>query len=713
MSADVFDEDIEYDGVEVEEDELYFDDDEDDEDDGYIEEEYFDDDEDVEEPNELHSSDSEEEEPSVEVVDDLAVPGELLEAIDNAPEDMPLDGIAVESEDSRAFFLIEGEDDGSVSCLAGVLSGSESDGSLVFTAEGYGESFDGDYPVRSLLSFEDVVLHGFGGAGADSDVPADTSAQESEPVSVRAGGSFSAQLGVDFTSLTVVHGLHADPNSISTPKYIAKGRSETIKGLDGAVKDLSVIYPLVVRRTEVYQEYLDSGSEGLFTGGYKYVLVDGLRRLASAVKLGVTDVPITVLEFGDSNIAPEASMVLSRVLNRHIRNSWSEIWGMSQAVNAVMAVAPVLMEQLLNLEPGEYLKMVEVISEPEFTDPKDQLMNGTFTLDKAYKELQKLRKEADLLEIENAQGVSAYGEAGSAVAGDVTEGGAVLSDAQVSDILELADGDVPVASSQEEAQQFAEFSADSMVGFGGEGKLQSTAERERLPKELRIAVLRRDNYECWACKHGIGISSSVADGTFEVHHTVGVYNQLESSRDDMGMISEGSDIPKLLTLCSRCHSQVHLLVEFSHAVARPRLKEDPKYKTRISMGITQEDWDSMPEFKQEEWGRLGRLATVLLEAELISGKVTRSVARGEVSAFTREPKLPYWEARAENDDTGISQELTDSLVDKVGTPEQVYGERVESVSADDSDVEDDGYVEDGDYIDDDDAEDYDYADDEE
>ena len=106
------------------------------------------------------------------------------------------------------------------------------------------------------------------------------------------------------------------------------------------------------------------------------------------------------------------------------------------------------------------------------------------------------------------------------------------------------------------------------------------------------------------------------------------------------MIFEGSDIPRLLLVCSTCHSLIHLSC----------LQEG-------KLGITKEEFDAMPEYEREKWKRVAKYAKVLLWAEKKSGKKMKR----DGGSLRREPKKPFWELSKENQDAeAIGKQVEES-----------------------------------------------------
>lgn len=91
------------------------------------------------------------------------------------------------------------------------------------------------------------------------------------------------------------------------------------------------------------------------------------------------------------------------------------------------------------------------------------------------------------------------------------------------------------------------------------------------------------------------------------------------------MIFEGSDIPKLLSLCKTDHTLVHLCAGRSG-----------------KLGITKEEFEELPEHEQDRWRNIAKYARVLLWAESKSGKSLKK------SDNFKLPNKPFWEAEKEN-----------------------------------------------------------------
>lgn len=445
-----------------------------------------------------------------------------------------------------------------------------------------------------------------------------------------------------------------NPEDITLPEYMKITRANSHKGMKSIISQLGVLNPIHVMLSEEYSTFLrENGSRNPVTGAWetdalytgvskKYRLIHGMRRVFSALENGFLDIKAIVWDFENPELGSDSAFVLGLILDRSAPREPSEIYKAMGILKMQFPATPKDLEYLLNLQPGEAMQIEEVaiwgIQQPEvYGQPWDDLLTGKKTPDQAYKALLKLRKEADKYEAEETQNVQSLGEVAE-LAQDVNQMG--VSSSAVRDSLEMDSSDSSDSSESPDSPESALAFGKVEANFSreGEGDLQTTGERKRLPKMLRDAVLRRDNFQCQTCGEGMGILSTVATTAFEIHHTVSVMNGGEGARDDIGKIAPGSPYYKLVTLCSTCHKQVHSIVIHDGHI-----------------GITQEEFEAMPEHWRSTWSKRGELAQVILEHEKISGK-----------KFKREmPKaLPYWEILKENQEAiahGVSVEESGDL----------------------------------------------------
>lgn len=536
--------------------------------------------------------------------------------------------------------------------------GEDEDGYDIW--EGRGDSFldeaKGTEPSEDEPHY-DAVEESTPALGKDLVSP-DIDVAPSEHRESEGGNSLTDYLNMGVEDFSLERGtVRIDSIVISKPKK--ESRKQSLKGLTGVVKEIGVLTPIHVMKTESFRDAEAEGREDTYTGP-RYTVLDGFRRIYAALGSGIEELQAVIWDFPDPEKGADLALVLGLLLSKTQRRTWGEVWKMYQILEMQTAMSPASIEYLLELESGQAMKLKDIALATNYPEVWIDLVDKKKTLDQAYNALNKLRKEEDQFAIEDEQGLTGLGEAGE-LAGDAT-GEGIVSEEEIREILEL-NGDMTSdemdgGEENEDAITFGEVQDTDMFGIGNEGELQSTSERKPLDPVLRNAILRRDNFSCQVCGLGDGIKSGIILGVAEVHHTVGVYNQLDGSRDDTGMIFEGSDIPKLLTVCKTCHVLIHSVVTY-----------DGK------LGISKEEFDTLPEHQQTKWLKVGKYAKALLWAEKKSGK---KMKRAEAMRLDNKP---FWEVRKENEDAI-------RLGDQVASSGRDYNDEEYSSSDDDDEYDD-------------------------
>lgn len=351
------------------------------------------------------------------------------------------------------------------------------------------------------------------------------------------------------------------------------GRQDTSSGLTNTVKDLGVLTPIHVMTTEE--------SESDEEGGYKYMLLDGLRRLYGAVRNGQKEVDAVVWDFEDKDKGSDYALIISLILNRVQRRTWKEIWNLYRILEMQHSLTPGVLEYLLQLEGGDAMKLKDVML-CDYEEVKQALMNNEKNLDACYKMLQKLRKEEDQLYKEDTMGIKDVTEEADALAGDNTESeGGQLTDEDVRELLDLAS----------DSDSLGEISEDDFDGLNTPDSdfvdQQKVGDRHALPKELRDAVLQRDDFHCQCCNmHLIGARA----GLSAVHHTIPVH---VGGKDAM---------ENLITLCVGCHITLHNME-----------------RNGGSIMMSKEDFDALPEAEKSSLKKALNLARVAIKADKMKG----------------------------------------------------------------------------------------------
>lgn len=301
---------------------------------------------------------------------------------------------------------------------------------------------------------------------------------------------------------------------------IKQGRKSTMTGLTATIKDLGVLTPIHVMTVPEESEDDD----------YKYVLLDGLRRIFGALKNGQEEISAVVWDFADKDKGSDLALYISLLLNRQQRRDWSEVWHLYQVLEAQSPITPNTLEYLLQLESGDAMKLKDVML-CDYEEVKTTLMSGEKDLDACYKMLTKLRKEEDRLAKEDATGVSDSVEGAEELASDNVGEQGELSEQDVLELLDMVDGvDEDVTD-----EDFDDLNK-------GIDEKQTVGERHPLDPALKSAILSRDNFRCKCC----GFGGAAALGVLAVHHVIPVHCGGVDSMDN------------LVTLCLNHHILLHV-----------------------------------------------------------------------------------------------------------------------------------------------------------
>lgn len=347
------------------------------------------------------------------------------------------------------------------------------------------------------------------------------------------------------------------------------GREQTMVGLTKSVKEMGVLTPIHVMTMEQVEDEDDEPDD---MRNYKYILLDGLRRVFGALKNQVFEVDAIVWDFPDKEKGRQIALPLSLLLNRTQRRKWSEIWELFQILEMQSSVTPGTLEYLLQLEPGDAMKLKDCML-CDYEEVKECLLNNEKTLEQAYKLLQKLRKEENMLEKEETMGISNVEEA-QEIVGDASEGKEGLSEQDVRELLEMADSDIDVDDE--------DFGALNQ----GEDHHQKVGERERLDPALKQAVLSRDKFRCQIC----GVGGPAFLSVLAVHHKISV-------------AAGGADaLDNLITLCLTDHIMVHVAE-----------------RNGGKLQITKEEYDESSPEEQKRFKKILKYSKIIVEANKRKG----------------------------------------------------------------------------------------------
>lgn len=420
-----------------------------------------------------------------------------------------------------------------------------------------------EYEVNNFYDDDDVNTN-------SEDIVADVSDNDMSLASALSLDKGSFAITVDTVSIS----------DIVIPSSIKDSRKETYLGLTRSVEELGVLSPIHIMILEGYAEYVEENGNDKGYEGPKYLLLDGLRRVFALKKNGLSRVNAVIYDFKDRDKASDIVNILSLILNKNQRKSWAEVWYLYQVIESQSALTPGNVEYLLQLEPGDAMKLKEIMSrKQEFPEPAEELLANKKTLQQCYNMLNKLMKEQDQLAKEDVSGVSDIEEAD----GIVNEGdGNKLSDAEVKEILDMEDSF---------DGELSEDDFDELMGNNLADDRQTVGDRHPLDPALKAATLLRDGYCCQACEAGKGYPMKYALSFLQSHHKISVANS--------GVDTEEN----IVTLCQNCHTTVHTLL-----------------KSGMKFGISKEAFDELPESIRNTMKNVMRIARVDWEAGKRLGK---------------------------------------------------------------------------------------------
>ena len=436
---------------------------------------------------------------------------------------------------------------------------------------------------------------------------------------------------------------HISPHQVVGTKPIKDYRADTYSGLFNVIREMGVIVPVVVTPLAEYADFLadnniTTGAEAdeLGYAGPRYRVLDGWRRIFASLKNNQDEIPAAIVTFHDPEVGRDLSNLMHLVLNRAQKHTWPEKWSMQKVMEESYSLTPSMLDWLLNLDAGDSMRLKEVML-AEYPEVTEDFLSGKKDLMRSYKALEKLRKEeANPTAGDDERKISSVDEASDLATDDT--GDAPLSDEEVKNLLEMGDelrevrdllnkeadtddtdidddnyGGDPIPENAAEQVGFEGGDDDEdMFGEVDENTVQDTKDRKPLSKELRTAILARDEFTCQACGYGKGITSMVHLGQLEAHHKTSVY---------VG----GSDaMSNFVTLCQRCHGLVHILAGFN-----------------AKIGMTKEEFENVPDNDQTMFRVCIKLAKVILKAEEETGKALRKY---------KPVRNPFWEQQKQAQD---------------------------------------------------------------
>ena len=336
--------------------------------------------------------------------------------------------------------------------------------------------------------------------------------------------------------------------SIVITEFDKKARFATKNGLTASIEDFGrVLNPIdVLALPSVDGEEIEM-----------YTLISGLRRVYGASRNGYKTIPAFVWHFADYEKAQRLVPLLGLILNKQQQHNYQEIWNGLSTLEHEYGLKFSQIERLYPyLESGDVLKLKEVCSESDtYPEPMTELFAGKYTLDKAYKELVKQRKERDVLEEEDHKGILSSTELGKEAVvsdeevGSSSEGGSdenetsgnnKLSAQEVDELLELADNSMDNLTLESALEQADAVDKGIVQDRKGDGD-------DDLTPEVKNKIKARDKMVCQCCSKDKVENQGAFLSQLVVHHKVPVH-------------AGGTDDEKnLITLCIGCHHLLHTM----------------------------------------------------------------------------------------------------------------------------------------------------------
>lgn len=336
--------------------------------------------------------------------------------------------------------------------------------------------------------------------------------------------------------------------SIVITEFDKKARFATKNGLTASIEDFGrVLNPIdVLALPSVDGEEIEM-----------YTLISGLRRVYGASRNGYKTIPAFVWHFADYEKAQRLVPLLGLILNKQQQHNYQEIWNGLSTLEHEYGLKFSQIERLYPyLESGDVLKLKEVCSESDtYPEPMTELFAGKYTLDKAYKELVKQRKERDVLEEEDNKGILSSTELGKEAVvsdeegGSSSEGGSEegenssnnkLSAQEVDELLELADNSMDNLTLESALEQADAVDKGIVQDRKGDGD-------DDLTPEVKNKIKARDKMVCQCCSKDKVENQGAFLSQLVVHHKVPVH-------------AGGTDDEKnLITLCIGCHHLLHTM----------------------------------------------------------------------------------------------------------------------------------------------------------
>ncbi len=330
-----------------------------------------------------------------------------------------------------------------------------------------------------------------------------------------------ASLGIRIKSKLEIKEEIIDIDSLVTSKFKQVSREETLIGLTGVVGEWGVVTPIHVLQLE---------DEDM------YMILDGLRRTAAALRNGKKQIKAVIWVFDDKEEGKDLANVLSLMINRSQKYRNKELWEQMKLLEEVNDATPSLIEYLLQMHSGDAMKLKDImLADMDYDEIKQAFLDEGMTIDAAYKKLCAARKKENRLAKEDSMILESGGTPDAVSAEDFDDGVPVdqhLGTDEVKSLLGMTEQDIE-DTSLEDLDRTAEVRGDVV---------QKVGERHPVDAEIKQAVMIRDEFKCRCC----GLGGERWLGVLVYHHIVPVF------------LGGPDTVDNGLTICSNCHLTLHL-----------------------------------------------------------------------------------------------------------------------------------------------------------
>lgn len=367
--------------------------------------------------------------------------------------------------------------------------------------------------------------------------------------------------------------VYADIGNIAVTKRIRT--SQNVDDLQKQISETGLLEPITVGLTR---------TEGV------YVLLDGFRRLIACAKLGKTKIPCVI----NRNINTADIPIVTALYNKNKVYTIKEIIEYISYLEKDMGIMnPQLIEYMLPLNPGDYNKLKDVLADND-DDILDKLYSGVFTIDQAFKKVEKNRKsmtqdEKDMKKLqqatENGQDMEKVKDQGEELS-QAEDEGSNMTEEQLNQLganAQSLDDNLDDQSVEEMDK------AANEIDNSFKPHQQKVGEREYIDPNLKKQVMARDGYKCWCCKTGGEAFVDVLD----FHHIIPVFLGGKDTKENAVM------------LCLTCHRMVHLYQ------TRDLYLPDPKSEDEVNAMTDGER--AMYEAERNRYKRIIKLGTFIRE----------------------------------------------------------------------------------------------------